>query len=91
MAVVKRAILSVSDKRGLVEFAGGLAETGVALLVISHDVSVIARTCDRAAVMRNGEIIEHGPAPRILSAPEHPYTRRLIEAVPRLPGPAERS
>ena len=60
-------------------------ETGAALLLISHDVSVVARTCRRAAVMRNGQIVEQDDVGRLLAAPENPYTRRLIQAVPRLP------
>ena len=62
-------------------------QEGTALLLISHDVSVIARTCDSAAIMSDGAIVEQGPAHSVLSAPEHPYTRRLIDAVPRLPVP----
>jgi len=60
-------------------------ELGAALLVISHDVSLVARTCTRAAVMQGGRIVEEGPVARLVNSPEHPYTRRLIDAVPRLP------
>jgi len=60
-------------------------ETGAAFLVISHDISVIARTCARACVLREGRVVEEGETPKLLEAPEHEVTRRLILAIPRLP------
>jgi ABC-type dipeptide/oligopeptide/nickel transport system ATPase component len=60
-------------------------ESGVSLLVVSHDISLVARTCDRVAVMRDGLVVERGPVSRVLRAPTHDYTRGLIEAVARLP------
>lgn len=82
--------LDVAAGNALVELLGSLRrEMGAALLVVSHDVSVIARLCDRVAVMRAGRIIETGPTGRVLEAPEDPYTRRLLEAVPRMPARPE--
>ncbi len=58
---------------------------GLALVLVSHDLAVVARLCTEIAVMRNGRIVESGPIDRILRDPESPFTRRLIDAVPRLP------
>ncbi|MFI2211400.1 dipeptide ABC transporter ATP-binding protein [Streptomyces sp. NPDC020141] len=65
-----------------------LRDSGTALLLISHDLAVVAQLADRIAVMTDGRIVESGPAARVLTAPEHPYTRALIASVPRLDAPA---
>jgi peptide/nickel transport system ATP-binding protein len=57
---------------------------GLAMLFISHDLAVVGQVASRVAVMRSGEVVETGPAQRILTAPEHPYTRSLLAAVPTL-------
>jgi peptide/nickel transport system ATP-binding protein len=57
-------------------------ESGTALLLISHDLSVVARLADRIAVMHGGRLVETGAAEQVLGAPTHPYTRRLLDAVP---------
>ncbi|MGO4404336.1 dipeptide ABC transporter ATP-binding protein [Bosea sp. RAF48] len=57
---------------------------GLAMLFISHDLGVIRHMSDRIAVMKDGVIVETGPAEDVFSAPQHAYTRRLLEAVPRL-------
>lgn len=56
---------------------------GTALLMVSHDLSAVARATDRAAVLYAGRIVEEGTADRVLRRPSHPYTRALVAAVPR--------
>jgi oligopeptide/dipeptide ABC transporter ATP-binding protein len=66
------------------------AETGMAILFITHDFGVVGRMCDRVAVMYAGRIVECGPVQRIFEMPQHPYTRALIASVPRMTGPIGR-
>ncbi|GAA3734983.1 ABC-type glutathione transport system ATPase component [Spinactinospora alkalitolerans] len=63
------------------------AQHDLAYLLISHDLAVVERLCERTAVMRGGRIIEEGPTRQVLHDPRDPYTRRLRDAVPRLAGP----
>ena len=58
-------------------------EFDLTYLLISHDLSVIRHVCDRVAVMYLGELVEVGPAEEIFADPKHPYTRALLESVPR--------
>ena len=60
------------------------AETGLAIIFITHDFGVVARMCDRVAVMYAGRIIEQGDVRDIFSRPAHPYTQALINSVPKL-------
>ena len=60
------------------------AQLGLTYLFISHDLSVVARMCDRVAIMYLGRIVELAPAASIFAAPKHPYTRALLAAAPRL-------
>ncbi|MFG1480058.1 ABC transporter ATP-binding protein [Xanthobacter sp. V4C-4] len=55
---------------------------GKTLVLISHDLAVVARMADEVLIMRHGEVVEHGPAAKVFAAPAHPYTRALIDAVP---------
>jgi peptide/nickel transport system permease protein len=61
---------------------------GLAFLVVSHDLPMIERIADRIAVMRAGRLVEIGPAARVVGAPAHPYTRRLVGSAARLQLPA---
>jgi peptide/nickel transport system ATP-binding protein len=56
--------------------------TGAAILLITHDLGVIAETVDRVLVMYAGEIIEEAPVERLFAAPAHPYTRLLLRSIP---------
>ena len=60
-------------------------DLGIALVLITHDLGVVARIADRVAVMYAGEIVEEGTAERVFAAPRHPYTRGLISCIP-IPG-----
>ncbi|MCC7347495.1 MAG: ABC transporter ATP-binding protein [Variibacter sp.] len=60
------------------------AETGAAIIMITHDLGVVAEVCDEVAVMYAGEIVEQAPVETLFAAPEHPYTIGLIGSIPRL-------
>ena len=69
---------------------------GIGLLLISHDLSLLAGSCDRLAVMYAGRVVEQGPAARVIDGPRHPYTRALVDVdtgdrgpgvAPPAPGP----
>jgi oligopeptide/dipeptide ABC transporter ATP-binding protein len=57
---------------------------GLAMIFVTHNLGIVARMCDRVAVMYAGRIVEIGPVRRIFKTPAHPYTRALLESVPRL-------
>src|ERR1700732_246993 len=82
--------LDVSVKAQVVNLMLDLqASMGLAYLFISHDMSVVERVSHRVAVMYLGEIVETGPRKAIFGNPQHPYTRRLLAAVP-IADPARR-
>ncbi|MEU4656015.1 ABC transporter ATP-binding protein [Streptomyces sp. NPDC023723] len=60
-------------------------ERGLTLVMVSHDLSVVASLCERTAVLEHGRVVEQGDTAQVLGAPAHPYTRRLLDSVPRLP------
>ncbi|WP_433433145.1 ATP-binding cassette domain-containing protein [Nonomuraea sp. CA-141351] len=57
-------------------------ERGLALLLVSHDLALVSTIADRVLVMKDGEVVESGPAAKVLAEPSHPYTRELLEALP---------
>jgi oligopeptide/dipeptide ABC transporter ATP-binding protein len=59
-------------------------ETGVALIFVTHNLGIVAKMCDRVAVMYAGKIVEQAPVRALFDAPRHPYTRALLGAVPKL-------
>ncbi|WP_165985180.1 ABC transporter ATP-binding protein [Streptomyces sp. YIM 98790] len=67
-----------------------VAEREIALVMISHDLSVLAETCERIAVMYAGRIVEHGPSREVFAAARHPYTGALSAAFPTVGDPAGR-
>ncbi|WP_027008065.1 ABC transporter ATP-binding protein [Conexibacter woesei] len=75
--------LDVTVQAQVVELLARLREEhGTAMLFISHDLAVIGRLADRVVVMRDGAVVEQGPAQQVLTAPEADYTKALIDAVP---------
>ncbi|MGW0871127.1 dipeptide ABC transporter ATP-binding protein [Streptomyces sp. NPDC002740] len=74
--------LDVTVQAQVLDLLGRLVGEGTALLLISHDLAVVARLADRVAVMYGGRVVEQGPAGRVLKNPRHPYTRALLAAVP---------
>ena len=64
-------------------------ERGMALVLVTHDLGVVAEMADDIAVMYAGQIVESAPAERVFSAPEHPYTWGLLRSIPTLNGPRE--
>jgi peptide/nickel transport system ATP-binding protein len=65
-------------------------DTGMALVLISHDLGVVAETCERIAVMYAGRIVEEAPTRRLFASPVHPYTRGLLDALPPITGQRRR-
>ncbi|MGW1173680.1 ABC transporter ATP-binding protein [Kitasatospora sp. NPDC002543] len=63
------------------------AETGAGLVLVTHDLGVVAGSVDRVLVMKDGRAVEHGPVAEVLGAPREPYTRALLSAVPRVDAP----
>ena len=61
-------------------------QLGLALILISHDLGALAETCDRIAVMYAGRVVESGPVDEVFSAPQHPYTKRLLATLPVIGG-----
>lgn len=76
--------LDVTVQAQILDLIKGLRdETGMGVLFISHDLGVIGQLCERVAVMYRGRVVESGWARRVLEDPQHPYTRALLESIPR--------
>lgn len=75
--------LDVSTQAQVLNILKALSqEMGLAMAFISHDLSVIRAVCDRVTVMRFGEVVEEGPCETVFDAPQSPYTRLLLDAIP---------
>lgn len=61
------------------------AEQGIAMLLVSHDLTIVSALCERMTVLQDGRIVEEGPTSRLLTAPRESYTAQLVASVPRLP------
>jgi ABC-type glutathione transport system ATPase component len=78
--------LDVSTRVRIVELLAELRERlGLTVVMVSHDLAVVATLCRHTAVLEGGRIVEQGDTAAVLGSPRHPYTRALIESVPRLP------
>lgn len=76
--------LDVTVQAQIIQILGALVrDRGVALLLITHDMGVVAQVCDQVAVLYGGRQAEEGPAAPIFAAPTHPYTRALIGCIPQ--------
>ncbi|MEI4270804.1 ABC transporter ATP-binding protein [Klenkia sp. LSe6-5] len=77
--------LDVVVRRQVVDLLARLsAAEGLALLVVSHDLGVVQRLCDRVLVLDAGRVVEEGPVPQVFARPAHPVTAALLDAVPTL-------
>ncbi|MGW0638398.1 dipeptide ABC transporter ATP-binding protein [Nocardia salmonicida] len=74
--------LDVTVQQQILELLRARKADGTALLLISHDLAVVAEVADRVLVMRDGEVVEEGSTHDVLARPEHPYTKKLLAAVP---------
>ncbi|HMJ03372.1 MAG TPA: ABC transporter ATP-binding protein, partial [Conexibacter sp.] len=82
--------LDVSVQAQILNLLRSLRERrGLALVLISHDLSIVRYATDRALVMYGGQVVEEGPTEALLVDPAHPYTRVLVDAIPGREGPAE--
>ena len=82
--------LDVTTQREVLELIDSLAaETGMAVLLITHNLGLVAGLMDTVNVMYAGEIVESGPVEDVLSDPRHPYTQGLLKAVPALDAPID--
>jgi ABC-type glutathione transport system ATPase component len=66
-------------------------EHGLSIVLVSHDLGVVAEMCDRVVVMKDGQVVEAGPVAQVIEQPQADYTRRLIASQPALMKPAERA
>jgi len=96
MAIIHRPALLIADEptsaldvitqsEVLALFRKLNQDLGTGILYISHDLLSVSSICDRIAILNEGEIVECGPTGQIFNHPTHPYTRRLIEALPEKP------
>ncbi|WP_295101280.1 ABC transporter ATP-binding protein [uncultured Microbacterium sp.] len=78
--------LDVTTRMQVLELLDRLRrENGLSLVMVSHDLTAIASACDRTVVLQDGRVVEQGATASVLHAPQDPYTRALVDAVPRLP------
>ncbi len=83
--------LDVTVQAQILEVLDGLRESrGMAVLLITHDLGIVAGRADRVAVMYAGQIVEEAPTAELFERPSHPYTQGLFASVPRLEGPLSR-
>jgi len=83
--------LDVSVQRQVLRLIRDLQKNrGTTILFVTHDLGVVAKVCDRVSLMHSGMILEQGKVTDVFQAPSHPYTRSLLEAIPRYDRPQEK-
>jgi len=81
------AALDVSVQAGILHLLDELRrDLGMAMLFVSHDLNVLRVLCSRVVVMERGRVVEEGPIARVFATPSHPFTARLLAALPQWPG-----
>jgi peptide/nickel transport system ATP-binding protein/oligopeptide transport system ATP-binding protein len=77
--------LDVTIQAQILELMNELGERlGMAIMLITHDLGVVAEMCDDVAVMYAGRVVERGPVDEVFSSPQHPYTEALLQSIPLL-------
>lgn len=75
--------LDVTTQAQILDLMNDLQERhGMGILLVTHDLGVVAQSCDRVVVMRRGNVVERGDVNPLFAAPQHPYTRALLESMP---------
>jgi oligopeptide transport system ATP-binding protein len=82
--------LDVSIQAQVLELLAEFKSAGTAIVFVSHNLAVVRRLCERVLVMYLGRVVESGPVDDVFATPRHPYTRLLLESVPRLDPDAAR-
>ncbi|MFO1394439.1 MAG: ABC transporter ATP-binding protein [Steroidobacteraceae bacterium] len=82
--------LDVTVQAQVLQVLRRLRERGLTIVLITHDLAVVAGVADRVAVMYAGAVVELAPVARLFASPRHPYTRALLDSIPRLDAPADR-
>ncbi|MEV7794069.1 ATP-binding cassette domain-containing protein [Streptomyces sp. NPDC087512] len=78
------AALDVSIQAQILDLLRGIRrEAGIGYLFVTHDLAVVRHIADEVLVLKSGAVVEHGPVGRVLDSPEHPYTRLLLDSMPR--------
>ncbi|MEV6345168.1 ABC transporter ATP-binding protein [Actinoplanes sp. NPDC051851] len=78
--------LDLTTRVRIVDLLASLcADRDLTILLVSHDLGVVAELCQETAVLEHGRLVEQGETGQVLGAPSHPYTKKLLESVPRLP------
>jgi ABC-type glutathione transport system ATPase component len=78
-------IIELLAELGAARGDAGAGAGSLTVVLVSHDLSVVARLCEEVIVLEHGRVVEHGDTRRVLTEPREPYTRRLLQSVPRLP------
>ena len=75
--------LDVTVRAQILDLIANLQQdNGMAVMLITHDLNLVRRFADRVIIMENGHVVEHGPVAQVFAAPQHAYTRKLIDSVP---------